>query len=267
MESTNALLNFENDLFKMPSKGRNMIAVASGKGGVGKTWFSISLAHALSLFRQKTLLFDADMGMENISSQLGLNMEYDLSHAIKGEKSLNQIIYNYDKGKFDILAAHSGTAGLATLPVGRLQLLGEDLCFVADDYDKIVLDMGVGVSKSVKILSGTADNVIVLCTDEPSSLTEAYAYIKVMSSQYPKCLIQMVINQANTIREGMRTYDLLIKACSNFLQVKPKLLGVVRRDTRVRDAIRNQSSVISRYPTSEATEDVLKIAKRLVYNE
>lgn len=261
------IINLEDDLLKTPSKGRNMIAVASGRGGVGKTWFSVSLSHALSLFRQKTLLFDADMGMENVSTQLGLDMTYDLGHAIKGEKSLNQIIYNYDKCKFDILAARSGTAGLASLPVGRLHLLGEDLCFVAADYDKIILDMGVGISKSVKVLSGIADNVLVLCTDDPSSLTEAYAYIKVMTSQYPKCSIQMVINQANTLREGMRTYDLLIKACNNFLQIKPKLLGIVRRDTRVRDAIRNQSSVISRYPTSEAAEDVLKIAKRLVYNE
>lgn len=88
-----------------------------------------------------------------------------------------------------------------------------------------------------------------------------------MVNQYPKCSIQMVINQANTLREGMRTYDLLMRACNNFLQMKPNLLGIVRRDTRVRDAIRNQSSVISRYPTAEATEDILKIAKRLVCNE
>ena len=109
-------------------KGRNLIAVASGKGGVGKTWFSITLAHALSLLKQKTLLFDGDLGLANIDIQLGLMVKDDLGSVIAQSKTLNQVIHHCDKGHFDVIAGRSGSAGLASMPVGRLQILGEDLC-------------------------------------------------------------------------------------------------------------------------------------------
>lgn len=251
-------------LTKTPRKGRNMIAIASGKGGVGKTWFSITLAHALSLYRRRVLLFDGDLGLANIDIQLGMMPKYDLGSVISGAKTLNQIIQTYDKGRFDVIAGRSGSAGLASMPIGRLQILGEDLSTIALGYDKLLLDMGAGVEKPIRILSGMAGKIIVVCTDEPTSLTDAYAFIKIMTMQYPQSNICVVVNQANSLREGQRTYDILLKACSNFLKITPPLLGIIRRDTRVRDSIRNQSSIISRYPTSEAAEDVLQIAKRLL---
>lgn len=247
-------------------KGKNMIAVASGKGGVGKTWFSITLAHALSGFKQKTLLFDGDLGLANIDIQLGLMVKNDLGSVVSGALTLNQIIHHCEKGRFDVIAGRSGSAGLASMPVGRLQILGEDLSLLAADYNKVILDMGAGVEKPVRILSGMAEKIIVICTDEPTSLTDAYAFIKIMTMQYPKSDINVVINQANSLREGQRTYDTLLKACNNFLKISPPLLGIIRRDTRVRDSIRNQASIINRYPTSEAAEDVIAIAKRLIIN-
>ena len=248
-------------------KGKNMLAVASGKGGVGKTWFSITLAHALSLYKQRTLLFDGDLGLANIDIQLGLMVKNDLGSVVSGALSLNQVIYHYDKGHFDVIAGRSGSAGLASMPVGRLQILGEDLSLIAANYNKIILDMGAGVEKPVRILSGMAEKIIVVCTDEPTSLTDAYAFIKIMTLQYPRSSIGIVVNQANSVREGQRTYDTLLKACNNFLKINPPLLGIIRRDTRVRDSIRNQVSIINRYPTSEAAEDVLAIAKRLIADE
>lgn len=245
-------------------KGKNMIAVASGKGGVGKTWFSITLAHALSGFRQKTLLFDGDLGLANVDIQLGLMVKDDLGSVIAETKTLNQVIAHSEKTRFDIIAGRSGSAGLASMPVGRLQILGEDLSLLANSYNKVILDMGAGVEKSVRILSSLASQIIVVCTDEPTSLTDAYAFIKIMSMQYPKCNLNIVVNQANSVREGERTYETLLKACRNFLKISPPLLGVVRRDTRVRDAIRSQMPLISRYPTSEAAEDVIAIARKLV---
>ena len=248
-------------------KGKNLIAVASGKGGVGKTWFSITLAHSLSILKQKTLLFDGDLGLANVDIQLGLMAKYDIGSVVSGSLTLNQVVHHYDKGHFDVIAGRSGSAGLASLPVGRLQILGEDLNVLASSYDKVILDMGAGVEKPVRILSGLAEKIIVVCTDEPTSLTDAYAFIKIMTMKYTKCDISIVVNQANSLREGQRTYDTLLKACTNFLKINPPLLGIVRRDTRVRDAIRNQSTIFNRYPTSEAAEDVYAIAKRLVAHD
>lgn len=252
---------------KGAQKGRNMIAVASGKGGVGKTWFSITLAQALSGFKNKTLLFDGDLGLANVDIQLGLMVKYDLGSVVSGNMTLNQVVNHCEKARFDVIAGRSGSAGLASMPIGRLQILGEDLALLASNYDKIILDMGAGVEKPVRILSGMAEKIIVLCTEEPTSLTDAYAFIKIMTMQYPKRNIMIVINQANSEREGQRTYDTLSKACRNFLKINPPLLGIIRRDTRVRDSIRNQAPLISRYPTSEAAADVIAIARRLLRDE
>lgn len=248
-------------------KGKNMIAVASGKGGVGKTWFSITLANALSALKQKTLLFDGDLGLANVDIQLGLMAKHDIGNVVSGSLTLNQVVHHYDKGHFDVIAGRSGSASLASMPVGRLQILGEDLSTFSASYDKVILDMGAGVEKPVRILSGLSEKIIVVCTDEPTSLTDAYAFIKIMTMQYSKCDIHIVVNQANSIREGQRTYDTLLKACTNFLKITPPLLGIIRRDTRVRDAIRNQTTILNRFPTSEASEDVINIAKKLVADE
>ena len=250
--------------YKNRRKGKNMIAIASGKGGVGKTWFSITLAHALSGFRQKTLLFDGDLGLANVDIQLGLMVKDDLGSVVAETKTLNQVVTHCDKTHFDIIAGRSGSAGLASMPIGRLQILGEDLTLLSHSYNKVILDMGAGVEKSVRILSSMAETIIVVCTDEPTSLTDAYAFIKIMSMQYPKCNLHIVVNQANSVREGEHTYETLLKACNNFLKISPPLLGVVRRDTRVRDSIRSQMPLISRYPTSEAAEDVIAIARKLI---
>ena len=245
-------------------KGKNMIAVASGKRSVGKTWFSITLAHALSSLKQKTLFFDADLGLSNIDNQLGLSIEDDLGSVVSGHKTLNQIITSNDKTKFDIIAGRSGSAGLSTLPIGRLQILSEDLHLVSSSYQKVIMDMSSGTEKPVCILSGMAEKIIVICNDTPSTLTEAYSYIRTMVSQYQKQDIQIVINQANSPREGERTFNTISKACQEFLKISPSLLGIVRNDTRIRDSIRNQVSILNRYPTSEASEDVINIARKLL---
>ena len=135
-----------------------MIAVASGKGGVGKTWFSITLAHALSGLRQKTLLFDGDLGMANIDVQLGLMVPFDLGSVVTGTTTLNQVVHYCDKCRFDVIAGRSGSAGLASMPVGRLQILAEDLALLSGAYDKVILDMGAGVEKSIRILSISISN-------------------------------------------------------------------------------------------------------------
>ncbi|MBQ1612963.1 MAG: AAA family ATPase [Alphaproteobacteria bacterium] len=242
----------------------NMIAIASGKPGVGKTWFAVTLANALSAIKQKILFFDGDLGLSNIDIQLGLATPHDLSCVVTGNTTLNQIIKYNEKAHFDIISGRGGSQRPAAMPLGRLQILAEDLSLLSTGYDRVLLDIEAGTNKASLTLSGMAGNLIVLCTDEPSSLTDAYALIKIISSQYPECQISVVVNQADSIQEGQRTYDILRKACHSFLKLSPPLLGIVRRDARIRDTIRNQMPLLVRYPTSEAAVDVVNIARKLL---
>lgn len=243
---------------------RNMIAVASGKGGVGKTWFSITLAHAMAKSGLKTLLFDGDLGLANIDIQLGLMPTHDLGSVIAGKITLNQAVTHYEDGGFDIIAGRSGSGSLANVPLSRLQLINDDLRLLAGGYDRVIVDLGAGVERPVRLFASSAANLMIVCTDEPTSLTDAYAFIKVICMEQQQPNIRIVVNSANSYREGERTYTTLLKACQGFLRISPPLAGVIRRDTRVRDAIRNQTSILRRHPSTEAAEDVLAISARIL---
>jgi flagellar biosynthesis protein FlhG len=245
-------------------KGRNVIAVASGKGGVGKTWFSITLTHALARVGQRALLFDGDLGLANVDIQLGLMPKHDLASVVTGRLTLNQATLVYDEGGFDVIAGRSGSGSLANIPLSRLQILSDDLTLLANSYDRVVVDLGAGVEKTVRILAGNAGTVLVVATDEPTSLTDAYAFIKVTHTERPGTDIRVVVNMANSTREGERIYNTLLKACEGFLKFSPPLAGVVRRDLKVREAIRNQTPLLTRSPTSEAAADVEAIVTRLL---
>lgn len=246
------------------AKGRNIIAVASGKGGVGKTWFAITLSHALAQARQRVLLFDGDLGLANVDIQLGLMPRHDLGRVVAGRLTLNQAALRFEDGNFDIIAGRSGSGSLANIPISRLQTLADDLVILGGAYDRVVLDLGAGVERTTRQLASQAGTVLVVTTDEPTSLTDAYAFIKVTHMERPGTDIRIVVNMANSTREGERVYNTLLKACQGFLKVSPPLAGVIRRDIKVRDAIRNQTSILTRSPNSEASTDVEAVADRLL---
>jgi len=247
-----------------PPKGRNIIAVASGKGGVGKTWFSITLAHALARAGRRVLLFDGDLGLANLDIQLGLMPKQDLSGVISGRLTLNQAALEFSEGGFDVIAGRSGSGGLANIAASRLQMLGNDLSLLAANYDTVLLDLGAGVERTVRQLSHYAGTCIVMLTDEPTSLTDAYAFIKVSHAERSQTEFRIVPNVCNSTREGERTYNTLLKACNGFLKISPPLLGVIRRDSKVREAIRAQAPLLTRFPNSEAAQDVERIAEKLI---
>lgn len=246
------------------TKGQNIIAIASGKGGVGKTWLAITLAHAIANHERKVLLLDGDLGLANLDIQLGLMPKQDLGSVIAGRLTLNQAVLPFPPGGFDIIAGRSGSGGLANVPPSRLQMLSEDLTLLAQAYDRIIIDLGAGVERTVRQLTANVGIVIVVATDEPTSLTDAYAFIKVTHMERPNLDIRIVINASNSTREGERTYNTLLKACEGFLKIAPPLLGVIRRDPKVRETIRSQTPLITRYPNTEAAQDVESIARSLI---
>ncbi len=244
-------------------RGRNVIAVASGKGGVGKTWFAITLSHAIARAGRRVLLFDGDLGLANVDIQLGLMPKTDLGSVVSGRLTLNQALVAFPEGGFDIIAGRSGSGTLANIPLSRLQMLGDDLALLAGAYDRVVVDLGAGVEKTVRMFAQNAGTVLVVTTDEPTALTDAYAFIKVTHMDRPGTDMRVVVNMANSTREGERIYNTLLKACEGFLKISPPLAGVIRRDIKVRDAIRNQTPILIRSPNSEAAADVEAIVERL----
>ncbi len=245
-------------------RGKNLIAVASGKGGVGKTWFSITLAHALAREGQRVLLFDGDLGLANVDVQLGLMPKRDLNDVIRGRLSLDKVSQRFEEGGFDIVAGRSGQASLSALPSQRLTLLRDQLIEVSDLYDAVIIDLGAGVDRTVRMLSASAARTLLVTTDEPTSLTDAYAFIKLGSAAGMSKNVGIVVNQASSVVEGEKTYKTLLKACENFLRLSPPMIGMVRHDPRVKESIRHQTPLLTRAPNSEAASDVEKIARYII---
>lgn len=244
-------------------RGTNIIAVASGKGGVGKTWFSITLAHALTKMGKKVLLFDGDLGLANVDVQLGLMPKRDLNDVIRGRLSLDKVIQRYEEGEFDIIAGRSGQASLSALPSQRLALLRDQLLDVSSQYDAVICDLGAGVDRTVRMLAASATRTVLVTTDEPTSLTDAYAFIKLGNAAGMSKNVSVVVNMAPSESEGEKTYKTLLKACENFLRLKPPLAGMVSHDPKVKESIRHQTPLLIRSPNSPAASDVEAIAKNV----
>lgn len=247
----------------MPAWRGGTIAIASGKGGVGKTWFAITLAQALAQGGRRTLLFDGDLGLANVDIQLGLLPRFDLGGYIAGRLTLPEVVTPYAEGGFDVIAGRSGTGSLAALQPARLHALGRDLEELAERYDVALLDLGAGVEGTVRSLAGSATGCLVLTTDEPTALADAYAFIKLACQENAADGIRIVINMAESLRDGERTYATLLRTCKGFLKFAPPLAGVVRRDRRVRESIRAQSPLLTRHPNSDAASDVARLVNRI----
>jgi flagellar biosynthesis protein FlhG len=247
---------------------KRLITIGSGKGGVGKTWLSVSLAHALARKGRRVLLFDGDLGLANVDIHLGINPPHDLGDVIAGRLAIAQAVSAYQdtslaNTSFDVLAGQSGSGALGNLGRDALIALRHALIQAASGYDHVLLDLGAGIDQPVAILASHAGRCLVVVTPEPTALTDAYAFIKVRRMRDPNAMIDIVINQAETSKEGEQTFQTLAKACASFLSFRPNLLGIIRRDMKVSDAIRTQTPLLIRHPNCQAAQDIALIATAL----
>ncbi len=247
-----------------PPTAPRLIAVASGKGGVGKTWLAITLAHALARAGRRVLLFDGDLGLANVDIQLGLLPGPDLSAVVSGAMGIGEAIRACEPGGFDILPGRSGSGALASLPAAMLERVLDGLGALGARYEAVLLDLGAGLDRGTRRLTAASDTLLVVATEEPASLTDAYAVLKVNAADGGSTDARVVVNQATSRAAGERTYATLARACRQFLGAAPALAGVVRQDAKVREAIRRQCLLLTRHPGAAAGEDVEAMAPALL---
>ena len=247
-----------------PPAIENAIAIASGKGGVGKTCLAIALCHALAKRGRNCLLFDGDLGLANIDIQLGLAPERSLSGVLSEKHSMAQAVSRYTAGGFDILAGESGSGTLSSLSAAQLHRLIDGLRDVAPSYETLLLDLGAGIERSVQLLSQAAPLKLIVTSDEPTSLTDSYALMKLCHAAGVPGEFRIIVNMATSRRDGEMTYRTLLRACETFLKFRPGLAGIVRRDSHVREAIRSQTPLLTRFPNCDAARDIEEIAERLL---
>ena len=181
---------------------------------------------------------------------------------------LEDAVINVDggagQGGFDVLPGRSGSGALAELSSEEVARLAAGLSALALQYDKVVLDLGAGIEANCMRLARASDKAMMVITDDPSSMTDGYAFIKVLRGYAPDVEQGIIINQANTRAMGQQTYEAIARACKQFLGFRPPLAGIVMRDEKVREAIRSQRTLISTDPSAQPVQDAIAIAQTLI---
>ncbi|HHU69837.1 MAG TPA: AAA family ATPase [Thermoanaerobacterales bacterium] len=243
-----------------------LIAITSGKGGVGKTSFSVNLAIALSLLNKEVLIFDADIGLANVDVILGLKPKYNLIDIIKHNMRLEDIIYDGPEG-IKLIASGSGSEDIYTLKDREFNKLIEELYNLEDMADIIILDTGAGISRKVTNFLFAADEIIFISTPEPTSITDTYALIKIIVNNDKYKKIKLVVNKADNKKEAIETAKKLQLVCEKFLKIKLMVLGYIVEDKKIPKSIKEQKALMLEYPNSLAAAGIMKIANKVINDE
>ena len=239
-----------------------VIAITSGKGGVGKTYITANLAFILSRMNKRILIFDADMGLANIDVILGISPKYNMHHVLLGEKSLAEIIVP-GPGGIKILPAASGIKEMAELTKGQKLTLMEELNDLNEGFDFMLIDTAAGIAGNVLYFNMAAKEIIVVVSPEPTSLTDAYALIKILYNGHAEKRIMLIVNMVKNSHEAQEVFAKLSKATEHFLDLSIEYLGYIVSDEKVTDAVRQQKVFSEIYPYNQASKCLSSIAKKI----
>lgn len=241
------------------TKPVKVIAVTAGKGGVGKSNVSVNLAVALAQQNKNVMLLDADLGLANIDIMLGLHTKYNLSHVIQGICHLSDIILHGPNG-IRVIPAASGTEFMTQLSPAEHAGIIDSFNELTDDLDYMIIDTAAGISDTVLSFTRSSQELIVVVCDEPTSLTDAYALIKVMSKRYEWTHFHILANMVRNIKDGRELFNKLFRVSEQFLDVHLDYLGAIPFDEHVHQAVKKQKPVLIAYPESAAAESMRELA-------
>lgn len=244
---------------EQPRQGARLITVTSGKGGVGKSNFTLNFALALQSMGKRVLVFDADIGMANIDVLMGMSAKYNLYHLLRREKRIDEIIER-GPGSLSLIAGGSGLSDLFSLSQSDLNYFMQQIETVADGMDFVIFDTGAGLSQENFNFIQSADECIVVTTPEPTSITDAYALIKVVSSRERGTMFKLIVNRASDEKEAAQTADKIRVAAQKFLNVDVPLLGYISDDSHVVQAVKKQVPFSMAFPGCAAAREIQRIA-------
>lgn len=240
-----------------------VIAVTGGKGGVGKSSVALNTAAALSEMGKKVMLFDADLGLANIDVMLGLRVDKNLGHVLRGECDLNDIVKEGPLG-LRIIPASSGLKEMAELSVDELAGIIHAFSSLEDDIDVLIIDTAAGISDMVLSFARAAQDVVMIVCNETTSVADAYALMKVLANDYEVDHFRIVANQVHSLEEGKSMFRKLVSVTDRFLDVTLELVSCIPADPNMRNAIRRRSCVIDLYPASPASRAFRALAHRVL---
>ncbi|TAL89660.1 MAG: MinD/ParA family protein [Rhodanobacter sp.] len=235
------------------------IAVAGGKGGVGKSTVAVNLAMALSIADHEVVLLDADMGLANVDVMLGLTPSRHIGHLLDGECTLEELLLPAARG-LQVVPAGSGTRRLAQLNNGEHAAIIRAFDDLVRPPEYLVVDTAAGLADNVTMFAAAAAEVILVVCDEPASLTDAYGLTKVLSRDYGVRRVRMVANMVRNASEARALHQKLARVSDRFLDVVIDFAGWVPHDERLRQAIRRQCAVVDVWPSSHASQAFKKLA-------
>jgi flagellar biosynthesis protein FlhG len=239
-----------------------VIAISSGKGGVGKTNIVANLGISLSQLGKKVMIFDADLGLGNLDILLGLTPKYNFSHVALGEKTLSEIIVE-GPCNIKILPASSGIQEMANLSKVQTADLLSELYAVIDPIDILLIDTAAGISSNVMYFNAIAQEVLVAVSPEPTSITDAYALMKILSMRYGVKQFKLVVNMVSDIQEAHEVYRQLKLVAERFLDIAIEYIGHVSYDKNVTRGVRQQKAVCDLYPDTQASRCFNSLAVKL----
>lgn len=235
------------------------IAVAGGKGGVGKSTVAVNLGMSLAMAGREVALLDADLGLANLDVLLGLQPSRHIGHLLDGTCTLRELMLPAPHG-LKVIPAGSGTRRLAQLDTREHAAVIRAFDELPDPPEFLIVDTAAGVSDNVVMFAAAADDVVLVVCDEPASLTDAYALTKVLSRDFRVRRFHVVANMVRHAGEARQLYEKLARVCDRFLDVALDFMGAVPYDEHLRQAIRRQSAVVDLWPSSRAARGFKQMA-------